>query len=67
MLIYEHLDGKQDHELLILERRGLLNLTELGAWLLGQEAPPAETPVVIDGNVRELMTPAGPGGGRLTR
>ena len=64
MLIYEHLDG---YTVYLLARRGLLDLEAFWVWLRGQEpAPPAEVPVET-GDVRDLMSPAGPKGGRLPR
>jgi hypothetical protein len=68
MLVIEHLKGKQDYELLVLEWWGLIDLGELAAWLKGRETPPMpEPPVEIRDHVWELMQPAGPRGGRLPR
>jgi len=69
MLVIEHLDGKQDYELRLLERRVLLDLAALRAWLEERERPqPPEVPVVVEtSEVEALMVPAGPRGGRLPR
>ncbi len=65
MLVIEHLDGRQDYELHLLERRGLLDLATLRVWLEERERPrPPEVPVVVEASeVEDLMTPAGPRGG----
>jgi len=69
MLIIEHLVGRQDYELRLLERWGLLDLVALRAWLEEQARPePADIPVVVEASgVEALMAPAGPRGGRLPR
>lgn len=65
----EHLDGRQDYELRLLERRGLLDLATLRAWLEERErSRPPEVPVVVEvSEVEDLMAPAGPRGERLPR
>jgi hypothetical protein len=69
LLVIEHLVGRQDYELSLLERWGLLDLVALRAWLEERGRPrPAEVPVVVEASELEaLMAPAGPRGGRLAR